>query len=360
MRTDVGRDERSLMKIGHLFWQPTPDMSYSHHQRLQETEELVRMCEALDFWGVSFGENHFSNYGYSPNPLMLAVGLGRRTERLNIGTGVAVLPYWNPIRFAEDAATADMLLNGRLELGIGRGYQQLEFDGFGLPYAERQERFAEALEIVLQAWTQPEVQVEGKYYRIPRAINVLPKPLTKPHPRIYVAAFHEESLKFAASTDFKVFGVSQPVAGAAKRDHDIYLTERRRLGRDGDFFTVAMNRQVYVVDSSSPSKIEAARESVMRRGLTQYRLGEALRQGNISYQAGKVKPAAMPGEPAPEVFAEGAVFGSPDMVIEQLRELRDDICVQELNVMTDHGGLSFEESRRSIELLGKEVIPVLK
>ena len=91
------------MKIGHLFWQPTPDMNYSHHQRLSETEELVQMCEQLGFWGVSFGENHFSNYGYSPNPLMLAVGLGRRTERLNIATGVAVLPYWNPIRFAEDA-----------------------------------------------------------------------------------------------------------------------------------------------------------------------------------------------------------------------------------------------------------------
>jgi len=245
------------MKIGHLFWQPTPDMNYSHHQRLSETEELVQMCEQLGFWGVSFGENHFSNYGYSPNPLMLAVGLGRRTERLNIATGVAVLPYWNPIRFAEDAATADLLLNGRLELGVGRGYQQLEFEGFGLPYEERQERFTEALEIVLQAWTRPEIQVEGKYYRVPRAINVLPKPMTKPHPRMYVAAFHEDSLKFAASTDFKVFGVSQPVAGAAKRDHEIYMAERRRLGKDGDFFTVAMNRQVYVVDSSSPAKIEA-------------------------------------------------------------------------------------------------------
>jgi alkanesulfonate monooxygenase SsuD/methylene tetrahydromethanopterin reductase-like flavin-dependent oxidoreductase (luciferase family) len=347
------------MKIGHLFWQPTPDMAYSHAERLRETEELVQMCEALGFYGVSFGENHFSNYGYSPNPLMLAVGLGRHTERLNIATGVAVLPYWNPVRFAEDAATADLLLNGRLEIGIGRGYQQLEYDGFGLPYNERQERFAEALEIVLQAWTRDELRVEGKYYRVPRAVNVLPKPLTKPHPRMYVAAFHEDSLKFAASTDFKVFGVSQPVAGAAKRDHEIYLAERARLGKPGDHFTVAMNRQVYVVDSSSPARIEEARESVMRRGLTQYRLGEALRQGTISYRAGKVKPAPLDGEPAPEVFASAAVFGSPEMVIEQLQALRDDIGVQELNVMTDHGGLSFEESRRSVELLGKEVIPVV-
>jgi alkanesulfonate monooxygenase SsuD/methylene tetrahydromethanopterin reductase-like flavin-dependent oxidoreductase (luciferase family) len=177
---------------------------------------------------------------------------------------------------------------------------------------------------------------------------------------MYVAAFHEDSLKFAASTDFKVFGVSQPVAGAAKRDHEIYMAERRRLGKDGDFFTVAMNRQVYVVDSSSPAKIEEARESVMRRGLTQYRLGEALRQGTISYHAGKVEPAPLDGEPDPETIAKAAVFGSPDMVIEQLRALRDEIGVQELNVMTDHGGLSFEESRRSVELLGKEVIPALK
>jgi alkanesulfonate monooxygenase SsuD/methylene tetrahydromethanopterin reductase-like flavin-dependent oxidoreductase (luciferase family) len=348
------------MKIGHLFWQPTPDMTYSHHERLCETEEMVQLCEKLGFWGVSFGENHFSNYGYSPNPLMLAVGIGRRTERLNIATGVAVLPYWNPVRFAEDAATADLLLEGRLELGIGRGYQQLEYEGFGIPYDERQERFAEALDIVLQAWTKPEIQVEGKYYKVPRAVNVLPKPFTKPHPRLYVAAFHEESLKFAASTDFKVFGVSQPVAGAAQRDHEVYLAERGRLGKDGDHFTRAMNRQVYVVDSGDPAKIEAARENVMKRGLTQYRLGESLRQGTIPYAAGKVSPIKLEGEPAPEVFAKAAVFGSPEMVIEQLRSLRDDIGVAELNVMTDHGGLSHAEARRSVELLGKEVIPVLK
>jgi alkanesulfonate monooxygenase SsuD/methylene tetrahydromethanopterin reductase-like flavin-dependent oxidoreductase (luciferase family) len=121
-----------------------------------------------------------------------------------------------------------------------------------------------------------------------------------------------------------------------------------------------MNRQVYVVDSGDPAKIEAARENVMRRGLTQYRLGESLRQGTIPYAAGKVSPIRLDGEPAPEVFADAAVFGSPEMVIEQLRSLRDDIGVAELNVMTDHGGLSFAEARRSVELLGKEVLPVLK
>ena len=98
----------------------------------------------------------------------------------------------------------------------------------------------------------------------------------------------------------------------------------------------------------------------MKRGLTQYRMGEALRQGTIGYTAGKIKPAPLEGEPAPEVFANAAVFGSPEMVIEQLRSLRDDIGVQELNVMTDHGGLSHAEARRSVELLGKEVLPVLK
>jgi alkanesulfonate monooxygenase SsuD/methylene tetrahydromethanopterin reductase-like flavin-dependent oxidoreductase (luciferase family) len=348
------------MKIGHLFWQPTPDMNFSHHERLQQTEALVQICEETGFHGVSFGENHFSNYGYSPNGLMLAVGLGRRTERLNIATGVAVLPYWNPLRFAEDAATADLLLDGRLELGVGRGYQQLEYEGLGIPYAERQERFAEALDIVLAAWTSTELKVDGEFTTNDRAVNVLPKPYTKPHPRLYLAAFHEDSLRFAASYDFKVFGVSQPVAGAAKRDHEIYLDERRKLGKEGDHFTTAMNRQVYVVDSSRPDRIEEARQSVIHRGLWQFRMGEGLRNGNIGYEAGRVRPRVQEVEPAPEVFANAAVFGSPDMVIEQLRELRDEIGVQELNVMTDHGGLSFEEARTSVTLLGREVIPVLQ
>ena len=81
---------------------------------------MFQLCEEFGFWGVSFGENHFSNYGYSPNPLMLAVGIVRNTERLNIATGIAVLPYWNPVRFAEDAATADLLASRGC--GEGQGY----------------------------------------------------------------------------------------------------------------------------------------------------------------------------------------------------------------------------------------------
>ena len=348
------------MNIGHLFWQPTPDMSFSHHERLRETEEVVQLCEELGFYGVSFGENHFSNYGYSPNGLMLAVGLGRMTQRLNIATGVAVLPYWNPLRFAEDSATADLLLEGRLELGLGRGYQQLEYEGLGIPYAERQERFAEALDIILQAWTTTSLKIDGKFTQNDRAVNVLPKPYTKPHPRVYLGAFHEDSLRFAASYDFKVFGVSQPVPGAAKRDHEIYLDERRKLGKTGDHFTTAMNRQVYVVDSSRPEIIEEARRNVIHRGLWQFRMGEGLRNGNIGYEDGRIRPRIQDVEPAPDVFADAALFGSPDMVIEQFRQLRDEIGVQELNVMTDHGGLSFEEARKSVTLLGREVLPVLK
>ncbi len=348
------------MKIGHLFWQPIADVNNSHVDRLRETEKLVDLCEEHGFWGVSFGENHFSNYGLSPNPILLAVGLGRRTRRLNISTGIAVLPFWNPIRLAEDAATADLLLDGRFELGVGRGYQCLEFEGLNVPIGERQARFDEALDIMLRAWTQPEVEHSGQYYHVPRAVNVLPKSLTKPHPRLYVATSTEESVRAAAHYDFKVFAASISTASEVSSNRLIYLDERKRLGKVGDFFTPAMNRQVYVVDSSDPAKIEEARESVVRRGLALFRFGIGLKRGTIRYEAGQIFEDPLPGEPDPETVASRAIFGSPDMVIEQLLVLRDEVGVEEFNVMTEHGFLSFDEARRSVELIGKEVIPALE
>jgi alkanesulfonate monooxygenase SsuD/methylene tetrahydromethanopterin reductase-like flavin-dependent oxidoreductase (luciferase family) len=347
------------MRIGHMLWQPTPDMSISHAERLANTIEMVQLLEVQGFDIVTFGENHFSNYGYSPNPILLAAAIGQHTERIDLGTSIVVTPFWHPIRLAEDVATTDQLLKGRFELGIGRGYQQLEFHGLNVPYEERTERYEEALAIMLGAWASDSFTYGGKYFQVPRAINVYPKPFTQPHPRILVSAVSPDSVKMAAATDFKVFGSSTiPISGLIT-SYDLYMNERRWLGRPGDYWVYGSNRHVFVVDSTDPDVITKETHEGILRTRRQFRLGEGLRRDTVGYEKGEVIEKPLADEQPLEEFAKNTIVGSPEQVTEQLLYLRDVVGVQELNVMGETGGLDHPRARRSAELLGKFVLPAL-
>src|SRR5579885_1602877 len=109
------------MKFGAFFLLGSPG--------LEPAQEMYRrvlgwtvLAEDLGFDSVWFAEHHFSNYGYIPNPLMMAVRAARETRRVRLGTAVLVLPFWHPLRVAEDIAMADQLTDGRLDVGVARGY----------------------------------------------------------------------------------------------------------------------------------------------------------------------------------------------------------------------------------------------
>jgi alkanesulfonate monooxygenase SsuD/methylene tetrahydromethanopterin reductase-like flavin-dependent oxidoreductase (luciferase family) len=349
------------MRIGHLLYQPTPDMSYSHHERLRETIEQAQLADELKFDSVVFAENHFSNYGYSPNPVLLAAAIGQHTNDIDMATGVAVLPFWQPLRLAEDIATADHLLTGRLEVTVGRGYQRLEYAGLNIPFEERQERYDEALEIMMQAWTCDVVDFHGKHYQVGRPVAVFPKPYQKPHPRLAVGAVTEESIRAAARTDFKVFGNSWIGKGESMSAREIYLDERAKLGKSGDNWVYAMNRQIFVVDTTSPTEYAAERHEALLRSQEATRLGQGMRDDALDYDRGKITSKPFPGERELESYTETMIFGNPEEVLAQVRALRDVGEVREINIMTDFGGgCEFAKVRRSMELFGKEVLPTLR
>ncbi|MEV0111153.1 LLM class flavin-dependent oxidoreductase [Nocardia sp. NPDC050799] len=371
------------MQFGNLFTQQTPDITYSHGDRLRETIELTQLAESLNYDSISFAENHFSNYGYSPNPILLAAAIGQHTDRIRLGSAVAVLPFWNPIRLAEDVATADLLLGGRFELGIGRGYQHIEFNGLGLPYEERQDMYAEALEFLLGAWTSDEFTYQGKYFNVSKPINVLPKSFTKPHPKIMIGVASESSVRAAASTEFRVFGTSlakvkkatgndrsaasegteksaDEFFGESSSHHEIYLAERKRLGLSGDHWVNGMNRQVYVTSARRGTKeYESERNDALVRSRLLTRMGYGLRTEIIEVERGRLIAKPQPGDPSLESYLEHLVFGTPDEVTAQFRDLAD-AGVQEVNLMIDYAGIPFEKARSCMSLFGEEVIPAMK
>jgi len=100
-----------------------------------------------------------------PNIFNLLSNLAARTERLRLGTGIVVLPLHDPVHVAEEAAMVDLLSGGRLEMGIGRGYQSVEFESFGIDLGEARERFNEALDMITGLWTQEKLPLPGQVLR---------------------------------------------------------------------------------------------------------------------------------------------------------------------------------------------------
>src|SRR5712691_1050650 len=175
------------MKFG-LHYQLPCSSSQSPVQRDRDTLDQAVHAESLGFESVWPVEQHFNpNLSISPAPLLMLAALAERTRTLRLGIAIVLLPLSHPIRVAEEIATLDVISNGRVEFGIGRGLIPTHFAGCGLNQAESRERMLESLEMILRAWTSERLSFQGKFYHI-NDLSVVPKPVQQPHPPIRVAA----------------------------------------------------------------------------------------------------------------------------------------------------------------------------
>ncbi|GAA4856755.1 LLM class flavin-dependent oxidoreductase [Pseudonocardia benzenivorans] len=347
------------MQFGHLFWQQTPDFSMPHDVRLNQVLDLATGCEDAGFDSIWFAEQHFTNYGYSPNPVLIATAAAQRTRRVRIGLSIVVLPLWNPVRLAEDLALLDIFSNGRLDVGIGKGYQHIAFRGLGVDIDTRQARFEESLDVLLRAWTTDELQLAGPTWVTQQAVNVLPKPVQRPHPPIWVAVTSDDNIRWAATTDFHVFGSANWVTNQrGLSDHELYLQERRAAGRSDDRWSYALNRQTRVL-AQGEDRDEAWRVFADRCRYT-FRLARRLRRDTVRYERGIVHSDVIEDEPTDAELRERTLFGTPDEIAERVVKLHATLDTDLIITQMDFGGAPHEEVRRSVELFGTEVIPAVR
>src|ERR1700686_426688 len=165
---------------------------HEFHCRPEQTaaaafEEALGQIEAADRWGLDaiwLAEIHQqARRSVLTAPLTVAAAIAARTRRIKIGTGVQVLPLCHPLRLAEETATIDQISKGRLLFGVGRSGNPRSYEAYGVPYGESRERFAETLEILKRAWTEPSFSYQGKYYSFDN-VKLTPKPFQKPWPEI--------------------------------------------------------------------------------------------------------------------------------------------------------------------------------
>jgi alkanesulfonate monooxygenase SsuD/methylene tetrahydromethanopterin reductase-like flavin-dependent oxidoreductase (luciferase family) len=353
------------MRFGtYFFLQATPDQTPAEIVA-EELDQMV-LSERLGFDSVWLTEHHFSDYGLSAAPSVLAAALAARTSRVSIGTAVYVIPFHNPLRLAEETATLDILSGGRMIVGIGRGNRPLEFVGHGIDQDENRTRMEEGVEILLAAWTQDHVTFHGRHWDLDR-IPVQPQPLQKPHPPIAVAATSDQSVAWAAEHGWRILssglGTRLP---ALERLRGVYETALRATELpartiDDLLGTWVVTKHAYVADTDAQARREA--EQHERWYLDSF--ARSLRPDGLTGISDTVRQQAnemvrrTTERRWEDLIDDALLIGSPATVRAKVAELAA-AGVGELVCWMNFGGLPPKQVRRSMQLFADEVIPAFQ
>jgi alkanesulfonate monooxygenase SsuD/methylene tetrahydromethanopterin reductase-like flavin-dependent oxidoreductase (luciferase family) len=330
------------MKVGVLQFFSWPGRHGPLEEVYARALERIEIMDKSGFDAVWLAEHHFTTFSVCPSVHMLGVQAAARTRRLRIGTAVSLAALYHPLRLAEEVALLDILSGGRVNWGAGRGFAHSEFQAFGVPVEESADRFREAVEIVLASWTQERMSFHGKHFDFD-GIEVLPKPLQRPHPPTWMAATSESAIDWAASRGFSILmdpHASFRELGAKRQRYREKLAEAGHsdAGRD-----IPMARLIAL------GRTTAQAEEIARRG-AQW-LVDAYAGPQHSHRK-TLQPRSYDGKDPAQHYVDSVILhGTPDSVVEQVARLEE---VAGLNYL-----MCAPLSRESFRLLAGEVVPRL-
>lgn len=316
-------------------------------QFYQEALEEVVRAEELGFDSVWMEEHHGVRDHYWPSPLTVLAGFATRTTRLQLGTDILVLPFYHPVRLAEDVALLDIMSGGRFVLGTAIGYKPDEFALYNTPLEKRGARFEESLRLIQALWTQPTVTFHGQHYT---ADNVClePKPLSRPQPPIWIGGWGPLTLKRAATlADNWIPG---PTADLTRLHNgkQQFLANRRAAGLDTPIDEWPLTRDVIIADTDVQ-----ARELAERHIMISYR----------QEYAGGWRHPFIDSRIATDLEAlrrDRFIIGSPEACIEQIRPYVENYGMTHLICRLFFPGMPHAHIMHELELLAREVLPAFR
>lgn len=287
-------------------------------QGLRDYIDFNVEAEALGFHSSFSVEHHFSGWNQCSATLMMLSALAMRTTTLRLGSAVIVPPWHHPVLLAEQAATLDLLSGGRLDLGVGKGYRHSEFKGFQIAPEEAEARFEEALEVMLRGWTSRErFSHKGRFWHF-EDIVIEPPPAQKPHPPLWVAAGHPDSIKRAAARGFNLILDQYASPQVLGERIAIYKAEREAHGFKFDPMQVTVARLAYVArDRADRDDALIRQKAYTDRTIAVSRAPDA--KAGPAGPAGSHVLAYADRKGATE---EHALFGTPDELCAMVEDLR--------------------------------------
>ncbi len=375
------------MKIGYFCnitnWKKKP-----YTEILDNARDIALYCDKNNWDSIWFTEHHFNHEGMEsqPNPLMMCTDIAARTKQIRLGQACNVITFWNPIRLAEDIASLDHLSKGRVEVGIGRGVYGREAVHMNIEsdlkdQAKNKRLFQETLAVMKKAWTEKFFNHQGEFYTYPspnfvwqhdmsppneefidletnqiKKISVIPQPYQKPHPPLWQVVDSTGSIEWAAKNGINCI-MWIPTVKTLKKRFEIYKNAKSEAEkRDVPLGEgISLVRDMFVAETMEDAKKMAGEQMVnYMRWVCHWRgLGNHMD----------------PGEALPEtkgkldllnydfLHKRNMLFGTPDYVVEKIKELKLELNLQNLQVWSNMPGVKHEDAMRSIKLFNDEVIP---
>ena len=316
--------------------------------------EIAQTADELGFDSIWCAEHHFSTYGYLSRPLMMANHIAAKTKQIRVGSAVVVLPLHHPLVVAEEIATADILSGGRLDVGLGRGYQPYEFERLGHNLSESRARFEEAVDILLLAFQGEPFSYDGEFYQFDET-SIFPTPIQDPHPPIYVVGQSAESIAATVRRGFNVVsgGFGVPIQrlrefrqGFDAMDVDPAIKSKAKI---------STQRPVYVTED------ESELSEIVEHARWNMRVTLSLRAGLERVEKGSAIAIPLESEPSEQELLDNYfVMGTPERCIDKLHELQDAMGITHFNASFWFGDLPREKVLNSMRLFGEKVMPAFQ
>ena len=375
------------MKIGYFCnitnWKKKP-----YTEILDNARDIAVYCDKNNWNSIWFTEHHFNHEGMesSPNPLMICTDVAARTKQIRLGQACNVITFWNPIRLAEDIAALDHLSKGRVEVGIGRGVYGREAVHMNVEadlkdQAKNKRLFQETLTIMKKAWTEKFFKHKGEFYTYPspnfvwqhdmsppnedfmdlktnqiKKISVIPQPYQKPHPPIWQVVDSASSIEWAAKNGINCI-MWIPTVKTLKKRFEIYKNAKSETKKKDTPMGegISLVRDMFVAETMEDAKKLAGEQMVnYMRWVCHWRgLGNHMDPGEeLPQTKGKLDLLNYDF-----LHKRNMLFGTPDYVVEKIKELQTELNLQNLLVWSSMPGIKHEDAMRSVKLFNDEVIP---
>jgi len=331
-----------------------------YHQTSQQvinnSIEQTVAAEQAGFNNAWYAEHHFNNYSLSPSPLMMVAHMAAKTQRIRLGTAVCILPLYQPARFLAEVGFVDTVSNGRLDLGVGSGYQEFEFERFGIKIADAAAIYNEFLDIIPKGLTQRIFEYEGRFLHVPPS-SIAVRCVQDPMPPLWITSGNPVALGRGVRENHNLFVTAllkgnDAIGELRQRLEKVAGDNCKDLDRDVKF---GFLRCAYASDNKS--EIDAYLDNAR----FQRRISESLKfrrsQSDDGYM---IKEVPSDTDPTMEQLRQNLPVGSVNQVIDKMLEEISILRPKHIALQTQLGDFDQKTMLRQIELWGEKIIPAIQ
>ena len=350
------------MKFGH-FCLPTyfADVDGSVGAFARRFVDFLVESEALGFDSLWANEHHFDAYGgIVPSPPIMLSALAQRTKRARLGTSIIVLPLHNPIEIAEQMAMVDLLSNGRVEFGVGRGFVVYDYERMGVARDDAQDRMKDGLTVILKAWTGAPMTHHGSHYHYEN-LEVWPRPQQRPHPPIWISCSRTpDSFAWAGRQGYRIMTVAYPGVDMLVRHNRIYREAWVEAGHPDQGWEISAHYQVVLSENGAEAR-DIAKAALQRYiGATTHTIERAEARMPESERASRERERHNVLDIERMVNECRLIVGTPSEAVETLMRAREMMGFTQVDCTFYFGGITFAHAQRSLRLFATDVMPKLR